>query len=971
MKKLILLALMFTALAGVCSAQGFALPPVPAQKVVNGATVYVAPVPKATVTICNTTVVPQDGAICSPLATIYNNITLTGPAITNPTNADANGNINNVYVASGNYVVTISGFGITSHSYSFQASGGSAGNPGGSNGQLQYNNGGFFGGFTMSGSCTLVVPTITCTQPTFDSTAAGLAQPTFDGVFIYPLGSNLGLELSAVAPNSVSTTPGTSGINVLNVFGQTGGATTNATGTGGPGGAPNIFGGVGGAGAGTNANGGSGGQVLIGGGTGGGGNGTGNNGSGGNVVLQVGQPGSGGSGSSATLGQVQIIGPSLGTTSNAQGESVGTMFKVFPVSGQNSSNAAGTAGAGSTVQIFAGNGGNGTGTNAQGGSGAQLLLESGSGGSSNGTANNANGANVNIIAGLAGTGGSGSAGSRGVINLESPTDLLQYADVSEISAPANPASGFERWYANNSTHQPSCLTSAGGNCLPSSGGTNITVNGGSALTSPVNFQNGPAQFGVTLNAINPSGSNVDFQITAGSDLTVPGGGTGAATFAAHGVLLGEGTSAFGDAAPSATPSQCFMSAASAPTTTDPSFQNCPSGFSNPMTTLGDIIYENATPAAARLAGCTLAVSVPCTLISTPTSGPTAAAPVWGLSGVPVDATNPATLLVTDRANYIKWSSGTALALPAVATTFASNLPFAIQDIAGATLTITPNAAASDLIDSAASGTLLNNFFAFVYQDSTTAPGHWWTAKMPTFAAFGSTCPSMLTWSTTTGIGCNAALPNGDESTNTVTAASAASAAKQLCVSSGASKTCSYIDMPERFNVPAANCNNATAGAGWSIGSGGTVTCRAGTNNLGGFIAITDTAATFATFQVTVPEDWDTGTNPYVRFYLASTDTTSGHTIIPSIQVACYKGDGSTTDDVAANAAHSSSTVTLNTTANQFWSNSNVQMNSTDVTGCVAGATMQITIGRATDTATNARFYAADVTFPRLIAVQAN
>jgi hypothetical protein len=47
------------------------------------------------------------------------------------------------------------------------------------------------------------------------------------------------------------------------------------------------------------------------------------------------------------------------------------------------------------------------------------------------------------------------------------------------------------------------------------------------------------------------------------------------------------------------------------------------------------------------------------------------------------------------------------------------------------------------------------------------------------------------------------------------------------------------------------------------------------------------------------------------------------------------------------------------------------MNSTDVTGCVAGATMQITIGRATDTATNARFYAADVTFPRLIAVQAN
>lgn len=213
--------------------------------------------------------------------------------------------------------------------------------------------------------------------------------------------------------------------------------------------------------------------------------------------------------------------------------------------------------------------------------------------------------------------------------------------------------------------------------------------------------------------------------------------------------------------------------------------------------------------------------------------------------------------------------------------------------------------------------------------------------------------------------------SGVVAANAVTATAAASAAKQICTSSGASKTCSYIDFPQVLDIPAANCNNTTAGAGWSIGSGGTVTCRAGTNNKGGFISITDTSTTFATFQIAIPEDWDSGANPYIRFQIASTDTTTGHTIIPSIQVACYKGDGSTTDDVAANAAHSLSTTTLNTTANQFWSTSNVQMNSTDMTGCVAGALMQITVGRATDTATNAEFYSATVTFPRLLTVQAN
>lgn len=198
----------------------------------------------------------------------------------------------------------------------------------------------------------------------------------------------------------------------------------------------------------------------------------------------------------------------------------------------------------------------------------------------------------------------------------------------------------------------------------------------------------------------------------------------------------------------------------------------------------------------------------------------------------------------------------------------------------------------------------------------------------------------------------------------------AGTAKQMVLSGGASSP-TFADFPQTYYVPAANCNNVTGGAGWSILSGGTVTCRAGTNNLGGFISITDTSSTFATFQVAIPEDWDSAALPYIRFQLASTDATNGHTIIPEINVACYKGDGSTTDDVAANGFHSLSTTTLNGNANRFWSTSNVQMNSTDTTACIAGGLMQITVGRATDTATNAEFYGATVTFPRLLTVQAN
>ena len=52
----------------------------------------------------------------------------------------------------------------------------------------------------------------------------------------------------------------------------------------------------------------------------------------------------------------------------------------------------------------------------------------------------------------------------------------------------------------------------------------------------------------------------------------------------------------------------------------------PSGFANPMTTLGDIIYENATPAPARLAGNTTATK---NFLTQTGTGSASAAPAWG------------------------------------------------------------------------------------------------------------------------------------------------------------------------------------------------------------------------------------------------------------------------------------------------------------------------------------------------------
>jgi hypothetical protein len=156
------------------------------------------------------------------------------------------------------------------------------------------------------------------------------------------------------------------------------------------------------------------------------------------------------------------------------------------------------------------------------------------------------------------------------------------------------------------------------------------------------------------------------------------------------------------------------------------------GFVNPMTTLGDIITGGTAGAAGRLGGCTSPNGVPCVLTST-ASGGVATAPAWALLGVPIDASNPATLLATDRTSYLNWTSGSTLTLPAIAGAFANSLNFVIKNTRGGPVALTPTSPNNiDGGSSQAPTSLPNNYTAFVYSD-IVGP-NWYTIILPNSAA---------------------------------------------------------------------------------------------------------------------------------------------------------------------------------------------------------------------------------------------
>jgi hypothetical protein len=306
-----------------------------------------------------------------------------------------------------------------------------------------------------------------------------------------------------------------------------------------------------------------------------------------------------------------------------------------------------------------------------------------------------------------------------------------------IAAPASPASGFLVPYEDSTD-----LRFHDKNASGTIGTTSV------AQTCSNQLFSGLSVAGVfTCSTVTSAFTTGTFPATAHNLLSATHGDTTAGTVARGDVITGQGASATWTRLAKGTANQVLSMDG---TGTDVLWANSAAGFANPMTTLGDIIYENATPAAARLAGCTLAVGVPCMLTSTPTSGPTAAAPVWALSGVPVSTFSASTtLLVTHRANYLPFTGTTStLTLPAGSGTgFGSNFPFITCNLGSGNHTDTSTS--PDTIDGGAAGgsvTTIPNFCRWFYQNATPA---WQTIHVPTYAAFGATA-NFLSWNTGTG-----------------------------------------------------------------------------------------------------------------------------------------------------------------------------------------------------------------------------
>jgi hypothetical protein len=183
----------------------------------------------------------------------------------------------------------------------------------------------------------------------------------------------------------------------------------------------------------------------------------------------------------------------------------------------------------------------------------------------------------------------------------------------------------------------------------------------------------------------------------------------------------------------------------------------------------------------------------------------------------------------------------------------------------------------------------------------------------------------------------------------------------------------YEDFPEHLIVPSANCNNVTAGAGWSIPATNapTVACRAGTNNLGGVLQwANNNTTTNAQFSIQLPGDWDTATQPWINIYYGSGANTSG-TVKWTFSSACTKADGSVTDDPGFNAESASTGKTM-AVANREWAESIEFTGMTSGNNCIAGSWVLIKVTSGNGTATGTvNVEGVIITIPRLPVPQAN
>lgn len=190
---------------------------------------------------------------------------------------------------------------------------------------------------------------------------------------------------------------------------------------------------------------------------------------------------------------------------------------------------------------------------------------------------------------------------------------------------------------------------------------------------------------------------------------------------------------------------------------------------------------------------------------------------------------------------------------------------------------------------------------------------------------------------------------------------------QSVTSQGSGALPLYLDWYHPYHFPAANQNSGTVGTAWSLPTSNpcTTSAKTGTNVLDATYVCTSSQSAQINIALTA---WDTGVNPYVRFIVESTDTTNGHTIIPTIQGSCSKGDGTATYDNAFQTAQSGSTVTLSASAvaSAPITTSTVQLNSTTMTNCVKGSILYLKLSfSGSGTATDFEYREVVITVPEL------
>lgn len=211
MKKFLLAILTSLLTATALWSQGAAHTNVAYSYLSPSATHSVTFIPNATITVCPGTVLPTFGFTCGGgLASLFQNSTLT-TALTNPFNADGNGNFT-FYIAPGNYIVSMSALGFTTYSYPIKLACPSDGTCT-FTGSVTFTSATFIGNLSFPGNNTFGGNNILSGNNSFSGTNTHTGPETFNQLnacqFVNA-GQSFATALAAVTtPGCIEVTPGT------------------------------------------------------------------------------------------------------------------------------------------------------------------------------------------------------------------------------------------------------------------------------------------------------------------------------------------------------------------------------------------------------------------------------------------------------------------------------------------------------------------------------------------------------------------------------------------------------------------------------------------------------------------------------------------------------------------------------------------------------------------------------------------